>query len=62
MIDTKKITNIKFEGIDHNDYPDYCDAYISSADCDGIEMTSEELEELNEDGMFVYESLMDYLH
>jgi hypothetical protein len=30
-IDLTKITDIEFEGIDHRDYPDYCNAYISKA-------------------------------
>lgn len=61
-MDKSKITNIKFEGIDHSDYPDYCDAYIASAEIDGRELTDDEIEELNEDGDFVYTKLMDHLY
>ena len=61
-LDYGKITNIEFDGIDHSDYPDYCDAYIVSADYDGQPMTEEQLEEICEDGDFVYESLMNYLN
>ena len=61
-LDYKKIGNIEFDGIDHKDYPDYCDAYIVSAEYDGEQMTEEQIEELNDDRDFVYESLMDYLH
>ena len=57
-----KIDNIKFEGIDHKDRPDYCDAYILSADYEGREMTEQELEELNDDRDFFYEKLLDYLY
>lgn len=57
----KKIDNIEIDGIDTKDYPDFCDAYISSADYDGIPMTDEQLDELNEDGDYVYEHIMDYL-
>lgn len=56
--DYSKITNIVFDGVDHSDYPDYCDAYIQSADYDGKEMTGEQLDELNEDRDFVYETLL----
>jgi hypothetical protein len=56
------IDNIEFEGIDHNDYPDYCDAYIISADYDGREMTEDEIEELNDDSGFVYDKLMNFLY
>ena len=27
-----------FEGIDHRDYPDYCDAFIASAEYDGRDL------------------------
>jgi len=57
-----KIDNIEFDGIDHKDRPDYCDAYILSADCNGRKMTEQELEELNKNRDFVYEKLIDYLH
>ena len=60
-MDYKKIDNIEIDGIDTKDYPDFCDAYISSADYDGIPMTDEQLDELNEDGDYVYEHIMDYL-
>lgn len=41
-------TNVKFEGIDHDDYPDYCDAYITYAELNGVPLTDYELEDLNE--------------
>ena len=57
-----KITNIKFEGIDHKDYPDYCDAYIVSAEINGVLMTDEQIEELtNKYPQFVYDSLIESL-
>lgn len=55
------ITNIEFEGIDYSDYPDFCDAYIISADLDGVPMTEEQLEALNESDLR-YELLMDYIY
>jgi hypothetical protein len=58
-LDYSKITNIEFDGIDHRDYPDYCDAYITNADYDGVEMTEEQLQLLNEDSMFVYDTLIE---
>ena len=61
-LDYTKISNIEFDGIDHKDYPDYCDVYIVNADYDGIEMTEEQLEEINSDIKFMYEKLMDYLY
>lgn len=61
VMDYKKIDNIAVDGIDTKDYPDFCDAYISSADYDGVPMTDEQLDELNEDGDYVYGHIMDYL-
>ena len=61
-MDLTKIDNLEFDGIDHEDHPDYCDAYILSADYDGKEMTEQQLEELNEDKEFVHEKLFNYLY
>ena len=62
-MDCEKIDNIEFDGIDYNDYLDFCDTYIVSADLNGVPMTEEEeeLDELNEDGEFVHEKLFDFL-
>lgn len=54
-MDYRKIENVVVDGIDHKDYPDFCDAYISSADYDGKEMTEEQLDEINEDSDLVYD-------
>jgi len=56
-MDYAKITNIEFDDVDANDHPDYCDAYILSADYNGREMTEDELEEINQDRTFVLEKL-----
>jgi len=56
-LDYSKIDNIKVDGIDYSDYPDFADAYIASADYDGRAMTDEELDLLNEDSDFVYSAL-----
>jgi hypothetical protein len=59
MLDYKKITNVEVDGVDMSDYPDFSDAYISNADYDGVPMTDEQLDELNENGDFVYEAATD---
>ena len=61
-LDYSLISNIEFAGIDHRDAPDYCDAYIVSADYNGEEMTDEQIELLNEDSQFVYEMLIKRLY
>lgn len=61
-MELSKITNIEFGGIDHSDAPDYCDAYIVSADYDGELMDESQLEEINENSDFIYEQLIKYLH
>jgi hypothetical protein len=48
-MDYSLISNIRFDGIDHNDYPDYCDVSVLSAYYDGVDMTDEQIEQLNED-------------
>lgn len=51
----------EWEGIDYSDAPDYCDAYIVSAERDGVELTDEEIEELNNSDLKL-ELLMEYLY
>ncbi len=60
-MDYKKIDNIEMEDVYTWDYPDFCDAYILSADYDGVPMTDEQLDELNEDGDYIYECVLNYL-
>ncbi len=57
-----KIDNVVLDGIHHWDYPDYCDAFIDSADYDGKPMTDEQLDDLNEDSDLVFELVWDNLH
>lgn len=57
----ENITDIVFEDIDHNDYPDYCDAHIVSAKCNGIDLDDNEIDQLNEDRDWLYDKLMDYI-
>ena len=54
-LDYRKINNVQIGGLDTEDYPDFCDAYIESADYGDREMTEEELDVLNEDGCFISE-------
>lgn len=59
--DLNKIDNIQIEGIDYGDAPDFCDAFIASADYDGVPMTDEELDTVSEDSGFVYESVIAFI-
>lgn len=47
-IDVNKLENIEVDGIDTRDYPDFVDAFISYAEMDGVELTDEQLDELND--------------
>ncbi len=62
-LDLSKIDNVTCGGIDHSDYPDFCDSYIESADYDGREMTEKELDELNNNyGEFVYSKVIESIY
>lgn len=52
-MDKKKIDNINID-VSHDEYPDYSNAFIVSADYDGEPMNDEQLEEINEDSDFIY--------
>jgi hypothetical protein len=56
-LDYSKISNVEVAGIDYNDYPDFCDAYIMSAMYGEREMTEQELEVLSNDMAFVNEAV-----
>ncbi len=57
----KEIEDIELDDIDTNDYPDFCDAFICSATYKGRDMTEAELEQLNDNGDFVYQCVIDRL-
>lgn len=57
----EKVTNVKVEGVDLQDCPDFTDAYISSADYEGKKMDQEQLDELNENKDFVYSCVLEKL-
>ena len=58
----KEIDNVELDGIDMRDYPNFCDAYILSADYQGRAMTEQELEVLNEDMEFILEAVENHIH
>ena len=64
-INFNEVTNIELGGVDINDYPDFCDAYVESAEkLDGTPLTEVELEafeELDETRMYVNENAFDTL-
>jgi hypothetical protein len=45
----RAVVNPEVDGVDRKDYPDFCDAYFSSAEyADGVKLTDEELDELTD--------------
>jgi hypothetical protein len=61
-IDVNKLENIEVEGIDTRDYPDFVDAFISYAEMDGVELTDEQLDELNDDYPdLIYDCVINHL-
>ena len=61
VIDFRQVDNVEMGGVDSADYPDFCDAYIESADYKGIAATDEELDIMNDSSDFVHECLTDWL-
>ena len=61
-IDFKKGEALEVSDINHYDYPEYCDAYISEANYNGKPVTDEQLDEINDNDQFRYESVWEYLH
>lgn len=45
-----KVINAEIDDLNHGDYPDYCDAFVSYAEHeDGTPLTDEELDTLNDE-------------
>lgn len=61
-MNTEKIDNVEIEGIDFKDYPDFCDAFIVSADYNGIPLTDDEINKLNDNSEFIHEKIFDQMH
>jgi hypothetical protein len=61
-MDTTKIDNIKLEDIYYIDAPDFCDAFIASADYNGVPMTGKQLNDINEDSDFVYNAVQKFIY
>lgn len=47
-IDVSKLGDVEVDGVDSSDYPDFVDAYITSATIDGRELSDQELDWLND--------------
>jgi len=62
-IDYKKVEVIEIDGIEHGDYPDYVDAYITEAKYDGKPTTDEMIDEINDNYPdFVYIQVMEQIN
>ena len=66
-LDYKRLADIEVDGIDTRDYPDFCDAYIcggSYQNLDGTyrDLTDAEIDQLNDDGDFVYSQVESKLY
>ncbi len=63
IIDLSLVDNVLVDGIDWNDYPDFCDAFISSADYNGNEMSEELIDKLNDEYPdFVYGQVVNAIY
>ena len=63
-LDYSKIDDVEIENINHDDYPDFSDAYVVSAMYDDNgnyrPLTEDELESLDSD--WVHEQIWDWIH
>ena len=63
MIDFKNVTVIDMDW-DSKQYPEFEDSFIIEAEFKdtGVLLNDEQVDELNDDSDFVYETLQDFLH
>ena len=60
VLDYSKIDNVVLGGVDTMDAPDFCNAYIESADYDGRPMTDKEIESIDSD--FIHEKVLEQIY
>jgi len=58
-MDYNKITNVVLGGFDLACYASFDNAHVFSADYDGIPMNEDQLNEINQDGDFIYEQILE---
>lgn len=62
IIDISLVDNVEVDGIDHSDYPDFCDAFISNADYNGEPMSDDMVDYINENYPdYVYEQVVNQI-
>jgi hypothetical protein len=61
-LDLSKVSNAEIEDVCMSDYPDFCDAHIVYAEYNGIPMTDDQLDVLNDDSDFVHEQVFKHLY
>tara|TARA_R110002110_G_C13142962_1_gene689947 strand:+ start:135 stop:548 length:414 start_codon:yes stop_codon:yes gene_type:complete len=67
-LDINKVVDPEFDGIDGRDYPDFSDAYITTASYEVApgeyrDLTEEEIDwVMDKHGDWFYENLMDWIH
>ena len=57
-----EIDSVVIDGLDTRDYPDFCDAFICDAKVEGRQATDEELDQMNDDGEFRYDQVMESVY
>jgi len=63
VTDLLKIEDIEIDGIDHSDYPDYCDAFIVSGRYEGRDLSEDELDFINNSCQdFVYKVVLEKIY
>ena len=65
--DINNVEVIEVSDIDMDDYPRFCDAWISRAKYNGVELEDDELEELNisdddEVQAFIHKAILEEIH
>ena len=62
-IDFKKVEVLEVSDINHYDYPEYCDAYISEANYNGNPMSDDMLDEINDNHPdFVHTKVWEFIY
>ena len=61
-LDVRKLENVVMADVHMFDFPDFVDAYVEYAEINGVELTSDQYDEVNENYEFLQQSAYESLY
>ena len=62
QLDTRKLENVVMADVQMYDFPDFVNAYVEYAEINGVELTDDQYDEVNENYEFLQQSAYESLY